>query len=268
MKTLQLSLGVLCLFLCSIFDAKAQAEQLYLKGKAHLEQRNYAEAANYLFAFLESDAPSLNDASFKKSVKDGYKFAYQACSTALKDRPTMANQLQDCRDALHNCKNPGYSMVTQGLEGIPNPPEMPEIPKLVTGQSYPLLLKGGAKYTVTFKNKSKALEQPHIVISIPFKWTSAVGKNRENYQNMPDGTASWFDRPIAESEPSTILFPIKVEDLAFKTATSELEFSMFTFSGKLEFLNLLEQKGAYIVFSVSNDGKGHFIATGVPAHGK
>lgn len=268
MKTLQISLGVLCLFLCSIFDAKAQAEQLYLKGKAHLEQRNYAEAANYLFAFLESDAPSLNDAAFKKSVNQGYQFAQKTCKTALKELPEFAKRLDTCKGELFSCKNPGLGMQSSGLEGDIPPPKLPDIPALNFGPTYPLLLKGGAKYTVAFKHRSKALEQPHIVINFPFKWTSAVGKNRENYQNMPDGTASWFDRPISESEPSTILFPIKVEDLAFKTATSELEFSMFTFSGKLEFLNLLERKGAYIVFSVSNDGKGHFIATGVPAYGK
>lgn len=268
MKTLQISLGVLCLFLCSMFSANAQSERLYKIGKSYLAERNYLQAATYLFAFLESGDPALSNETFRKSVKEGYDFAYKICQSDIKERPRLSTALSTCREELYRCNNPGFAMSSQGLENVPTPPEMPEIPKLVSGPSYPLLLKGGAKYTVTFKNKSKALEQPHIVISFPLKWTSAVGKNKENFQTMPDGTASWLDRPIAESEPSTILFPIKMEDLAFKTATSEYEFSMFTFSGKLEFLNLLERKGAYIVFSVSNDGKGHFIATGVPAHGK
>lgn len=248
----------------------AQPETWYQKGKTLLAQKKYVEASNYLFAFLMSDSPSLKDANFRKQVREGYDFASAACSTALAERPVLGAELMRCHDDLVNCKNAGkgYAVASSGVTIEITPPDMPEIPQAPSYTTYPLLVKGGADYKVAFKSKSRDLDQPYLSISLPLKWTSAVGRQKENIGNMPDGSAAWLDRPISSDEPSVILFPVKLDDLVFKTVTSSMGFSMSRFSGSLELLNLLEKRGAYIEFSVYNDGKGNFIATGVSSSHK
>ena len=245
-------------------NGQADPNYYYQNAQKALKKQDFYHALLYLYAFQQAAPPALADKAFKKEFDERFSRLELIVKERVENYESTSNALSQCKEDLQNANNKsGYATVSSGLH-MSNPVDtLPAIPLPPQIRTYPLVIKGGANIKIDFYYSSTAFDKPHLIIQFPAKWTGNTGKNLENLQAMPAGSAAWLDRGIRDSEPSCILIPVDMKDIRFTSVSANpqdnYQFSMFIYKGKFEFLNALTDPKKHLVFNVFNNGRGYFV---------
>jgi hypothetical protein len=124
-------------------------------------------------------------------------------------------------------------------------------------RGYPLVCRGGGELHFNYTPFSNLSPDPQIWITFE-RAPGAVGAQWENAGALQPGQCAWLDRAVSESEPNQIAL-LGVQRFSIQWQRGQVT----GISSELTPINQLQDPTKYQAFTVTNNGQGFFVVTGV-----